>query len=75
VVSESSRNVIAITASVKEVEMGDNDHTSTSLLHHCTPVTLGCEHVFFTTALFYLRVSFCLRWMAKSSNICASLFV
>jgi hypothetical protein len=38
---------------------------------HVTPC---CEHVLFLHKAFRLRVSFCLRWMTKLSNVSASSF-
>jgi hypothetical protein len=71
---QTSRTVIVLTVSVKDDERGGLVHTSKSLLHqsamwHCAVNT----HCFYTV-LFRLCVSFCLRWMAKSSNVSASSF-
>jgi hypothetical protein len=69
VVSEISRTSIVVTFSVKEYKRGCQGHTSASILHqHVTP---RCEDALFLRVFFQLRVSFCQRWMAKSSNVFA----
>jgi hypothetical protein len=73
-VLESSQTVIVVTASVKEDERRCQGHTSTSLLHqsatwHRSVNTHLC--IVFTWVFFLLLVSFCLQWMAKSSNVSA----
>jgi hypothetical protein len=71
VVSESSRTVIVVTASVKDNERGGQGHTSTSLLHQYDTRHCAVNMRVFTRVLFQLRVSFYLQRMVKSSNMSA----
>jgi hypothetical protein len=73
VISESSRTVIIVSASVKEDEKGGQGYTSASLLHesatwHCSMNT----HYFYKSA-FWLHISSS-AMDDKSSNVSASTF-
>jgi hypothetical protein len=67
VVSEGSPTVV-VTASVKEDEW---EAKVTLPKAYCISLPRDTL-ILFTRVLFLLRVSFCLRWMAKSSNVPAS---
>jgi hypothetical protein len=59
---------------VKEDERGGQGHTSASLLYQSATWPALWSHIVITRVLFLLRVSLCLRWMAKLSNMYASSF-
>jgi hypothetical protein len=76
VVSESSPTIIVVTASVKEDKRGGQGQTSSSLLHQSAMWHHSVNtHCFYTSAFFWLHVSCCLWWIAKSSNVSASIFM
>jgi hypothetical protein len=52
-------------------EKGGQGHTSESLLHQSAMWHRAVNTHCFYTSVFRLRVSLCLRWMAKLSNVSA----
>jgi hypothetical protein len=63
-----------LTDSVKEDEKGCQGHTSKEYCISLPRDTALWTSIVFTRVLFWLRVSFCLRWMENSSNVSASSF-
>jgi hypothetical protein len=74
VLPESSGTVIVVTALVKEDESGGQGHTSQAYFISLPCDTTLSTYIVFIQVLFRFCVSFCLRWMAKSSNVSASSF-